>query len=204
MDAHEQLDILLVEDDDIDQMAFDRFVKQHSLPYTVTTATTVAEAEQALATHHFDAILSDFQLPDGNALEVLRLSGKTPTIVVTGAGNEKIAVDAMKAGARDYLIKDHERNYLHVMPITVQNAIQRYRMEMERERLLIELQQALSDIKTLHGLLPICAMCKKIRDDKGYWNHLEKYIQEHTEAQFTHGYCPDCARKLFQSMAVDE
>jgi YesN/AraC family two-component response regulator len=123
---------------------------------------------------------------------------------VTGAGNETIAVEAMKAGARDYLIKDHNRNYLHVMPMTVKNAIERHLMEQERDKLISDLKQALSDIKTLHGLLPICARCKKIRDDKGYWNHLEKYIQEHSEAQFTHGYCPDCATELFSAIGDDK
>jgi hypothetical protein len=60
-----------------------------------------------------------------------------------------------------------------------------------------EIEQALSEVKTLSGLLPICASCKKIRDDKGYWNRLEAYIYKHTNAQFTHGFCPDCAKKLY-------
>lgn len=60
-----------------------------------------------------------------------------------------------------------------------------------------ELQNALDNVKQLSGLLPICAYCKKIRDDKGYWNQLEAYLQKHTEAQFSHGICPDCERKLY-------
>ena len=68
----------------------------------------------------------------------------------------------------------------------------RKRIEGERERLIQELQDALANIKRLRGLLPICASCKKIRDDKGYWNELEAYILEHSEAEFTHGICPDC------------
>jgi len=71
------------------------------------------------------------------------------------------------------------------------------RAEEERERLIRELQDALENIKTLRGLLPICSSCKKIRDDHGYWNQLETYIGAHSGAEFTHGLCPECAQKLY-------
>ena len=74
---------------------------------------------------------------------------------------------------------------------------QRKRREEEREKLLQELQDALAEVKTLSGLIPICASCKKIRDDKGYWNQLENYISSHSDAQFSHGICPECAEKLY-------
>jgi PAS domain S-box-containing protein len=73
--------------------------------------------------------------------------------------------------------------------------------EEERERLIRELQKALSEIKTLSGMLPICANCKKIRDDKGYWNQIEVYISEHSEAEFSHGICPECKEKLYPGYA---
>jgi PAS domain S-box-containing protein len=71
----------------------------------------------------------------------------------------------------------------------------RKRIEEERERLIRELRDALANIKTLRGLVPICATCKKIRDDKGYWGQIEDFIRAHSEASFTHGICPECARK---------
>jgi two-component system sensor histidine kinase/response regulator len=71
------------------------------------------------------------------------------------------------------------------------------RAEAERERLIKELQDAIVDIKTLSGLVPICASCKKIRDDKGYWTQLEAYLQAHSQARFSHGVCPDCMKKLY-------
>ena len=71
------------------------------------------------------------------------------------------------------------------------------RVEKERERLIVELQEALARVKTLSGMLPICAHCKKIRDDAGYWHQVEVYIRDHSEAEFSHGICPECARKLF-------
>ena len=75
----------------------------------------------------------------------------------------------------------------------------RKRAEAERERLIQELQDALSQVQTLRGLLPICSSCKKIRDDKGYWNHVESYIQQHSGATFSHGLCPDCISTLYPS-----
>jgi PAS domain S-box-containing protein len=69
--------------------------------------------------------------------------------------------------------------------------------ERDRERLIAELTDALTNIKTLRGLLPICSSCKKIRDDHGYWNQIEIYIKSHSEANFTHGICPDCVKRLY-------
>ena len=74
--------------------------------------------------------------------------------------------------------------------------LSRRRVETERERLLKELQEAMTNIKTLSGLLPICAACKKVRDDSGYWNRIEDYVRDRSQAEFTHGICPDCARKM--------
>ena len=74
---------------------------------------------------------------------------------------------------------------------------ERKRSALERERLVSELQQALANVKTLSGLLPICANCKKIRDDKGYWNQIESYISEHSDTVFSHGICPECVKKLY-------
>lgn len=73
--------------------------------------------------------------------------------------------------------------------------------EEERERLILQLREALASIKTLRGLLPICFSCKQIRDDKGYWNQIDTYIRDHTEAEFTHGICPACAKKLYADYA---
>jgi hypothetical protein len=73
-------------------------------------------------------------------------------------------------------------------------AFMRKKEEEERNKLIDELTKALSEIKHLSGLLPICALCKKIRDDQGYWNQIEDYLKEHTDADFSHGICPDCAK----------
>ena len=74
--------------------------------------------------------------------------------------------------------------------------------EREKENLIEKLQKALSEVKTLRGFLPICASCKKIRDDKGYWNQIETYIRNHSEAEFSHGLCPECARRLYPGLSI--
>jgi PAS domain S-box-containing protein len=79
----------------------------------------------------------------------------------------------------------------------VHDISERKRAEEERERLILELRDALVKIKTLSGMLPICASCKKIRNDQGYWQQIESYIREHSQATFTHGVCPECAEKLY-------
>lgn len=76
------------------------------------------------------------------------------------------------------------------------------RVEKALLRKTYELQKALSEVKTLRGFLPICSSCKKIRDDTGYWNQIEAYIHKHTEAQFSHGICPDCAEKLYPDLKI--
>jgi PAS domain S-box-containing protein len=74
---------------------------------------------------------------------------------------------------------------------------ERKQAAQEREKLIADLQKALQEVRTLSGLIPICSACKKIRDDKGYWNTLELYISKHSEAEFSHGLCPDCAVKIY-------
>ena len=74
---------------------------------------------------------------------------------------------------------------------------ERKALEKEREGLIAELQEALAQVKTLSGFLPICAACKKIRDDKGYWSQIESYLSTRSDVQFSHSICPDCAKKLY-------
>jgi hypothetical protein len=69
--------------------------------------------------------------------------------------------------------------------------------DKEKSEAIVKLNKALEEVKTLSGFLPICASCKKIRDDKGYWNQIEAYISEHSEAEFSHGICPECVQNLY-------
>ena len=76
--------------------------------------------------------------------------------------------------------------------------------QIEKDNLIVELKAALSKVKTLSGLVPICASCKKIRDDRGYWKQIELYIRDHSEAQFSHSICPDCAKKLYPKIYKEQ
>ncbi len=120
-----QYNLLVVEDDQVDLQAFKRLVKSKHLPYIVTFASSIKEAKRHLADNKFDLILLDYNLGDGTGLEILEEIKRTPIVFVTGSGDEETAVHAMKMGAYDYLIKDPERNYLTVLPSTVQNVISR-------------------------------------------------------------------------------
>ena len=82
----------------------------------------------------------------------------------------------------------------------IRDITERKQMELEREALIAQLTAALADVKTLSGLLPICSSCKKIRDDTGYWRTLERYLSDHSEAQFSHGLCDDCLHKLYPEL----
>ena len=127
--------ILLIEDDEFDQIAFTRMVEDKELSYDCTIAGSVEEAQSILGSEKFDIVITDYMLGDGTAFDILDLVKNTPTIFVTGAGDEETAIKAWKAGAYDYSIKDLERNYLKTVPITIENAVKYKRME-ERLRLL--------------------------------------------------------------------
>lgn len=83
------------------------------------------------------------------------------------------------------------------LTVAQQEIMSRKAAEAERDKVIQELQKAIAEVKTLRGFLPICSHCKKIRDDKGYWNQIESYIKDHSEAEFSHSICPDCARSLY-------
>ena len=148
----EKYKILFVEDDMVDQMAFERFAERENFPYEYTIAGSIRETLEVLPSEKFDATVVDYLLGDGIAFDLFEKLADIPTIIVTGIGNEEIAVSAMRAGAYDYLIKDPEGHYLKTLAMTVGNAIKRKQAEVElrkhREHLeeLVELRTA--ELKT--------------------------------------------------------
>jgi PAS domain S-box-containing protein len=127
--------VLLIEDNQIEQRMFQRFVETNSIPYDCVIAGSVSEARRILGSEKFDIVISDHDLGDGTAFDILELAKNMPIIVVTGAGDEETAVKAWKAGAYDYLIKDVDQNYLKAIPITVENAINHKQMEKKLQLL---------------------------------------------------------------------
>ncbi len=117
--------MLLVEDDDIDRDAMLRHVRKEGLPYQILVAETEAQALEALEKESYDVVLLDYDLRTATGLDLLPHTGDTPAIFITGSGTEAIAVEAIRKGASDYLIKDPERNYLTVLPLTIRNVLGR-------------------------------------------------------------------------------
>lgn len=98
-------------------------------------------------------------------------------------------------------ISFHVNPFRDGISVLFRDISERKNAEIERERLISELRAALAHVRTLRGLIPICAWCKRIRNDRGYWEQLEAYIKNHSEADFTHGMCPDCAREQTEALA---
>ena len=141
---NEKIKILLVDDDQVDQMAFERFVKEEKLSYDYTIAGTVSEAKAVLSAEQFDVAIFDYMLGDGTAFELMGLQKDLPVIITTGAGDEEIAVKVMKVGAYDYLSKDQERSYLKKLPVTVNNALE-HRKAQAQIKMLTEAVMSIND-----------------------------------------------------------
>jgi two-component system, response regulator PdtaR len=143
-------------------------------------------------------ILMDINLPgEMNGIEVakhLRTNSGIPTIFLTAHADADTLSRAKEAEPFGYLVKPVEPLELRA---TIEMALARVKLEKEREVLISQLMQALNQVKLLSGLLPICANCKKIRDDNGYWATVERYISEHSQATFTHSICPECVKILY-------
>ena len=144
--------------------------------------------------HPFDLILLDVMMPGMDGFEVCRRlkepdspAKDVPVIFLTARTSAEDAVKGFKLGAVDYVTK----------PFNMAELSARVETHLELKRTRERLQESLEKVKLLSGLLPICANCKKIRDDKGYWIQIENYIRDHSEADFSHGICPECAHKLY-------
>jgi len=154
--------------------------------------------------------------PDGKVLlsrEPLVLEGEAPVLNARGEvvaqatqvfaaiwdGQQVVGHVSMDNRTSNEPITEHQCELLRLFGAAIGYLVARKKADQEREKVIVELQEALARIKTLHGFIPICSRCKKIRDDQGYWNQIEGYIKEHSEAEFTHSLCPDCAERLYGS-----
>ncbi len=120
-------------------------------------------------------------------------------VIIRDISRRKAAERKVKEqqGNLELLVEKRTRELVQANENLQKDIVERKRLFDEKESLITELQEALAKVRTLSGFLPICASCKKIRDDKGYWKQVEAYIGEHTDAEFSHGICPDCSKKLY-------
>lgn len=324
------LRVLLIDDNPDDRLLALRALQKEVPGVKATEVTTQAALDRALTDGGFDLVITDYELRWTDGLKILRevkrLWPNIPVVMFTGTGSEEIAVEAMKAGLDDYVIKsprhfsrlpaaalnalrqsrmrlqkaEAEASFarlFEVMPIglfhmrpdgtilqvnpalatmlgfehaadasghhaleffttpgehekwrdsierdgtlvghetqirrqdgslvwveisaralrdgvsgtlfyegSIEDISQRHGAQQEKERLIAELRGALSHAKQLSGLLPICSSCKKIRDDHGEWNPMEVYIQQRSDASFTHSFCPDCVRRLYPEIFAE-
>jgi phosphoserine phosphatase RsbU/P len=122
-------------------------------------------------------------------------------IVLTARGDRESLVTVLDAGANDFLSKPFDAAELRARVEVGRRLVE---MEAALDARIGELRQALEQVKTLRGLVPICAHCKKIRDDKGYWRQVEEYVKTHTHAEFSHGICPDCMQAHYGELLAVE
>jgi len=126
--------VLLIEDNKLDRMAFERFLEDEKLLYDYKAARSISEAKEILKSEQFDIIVSDYSLGDGTALDILNSVKHIPIILITGAADEQVAIEAWRAGTYDYLPKDFDRNYLKAVPKTIEKAIERRKVEEALDR----------------------------------------------------------------------
>lgn len=201
----EKLNVLVVDDQLINRSLIEKILVK--MPVNIFLAESGDKAVKLTKDNDFAVILLDVQMPVIDGYETAKLIKKskksqhTPIIFITGLGTE---IDNIKkgyeAGAVDYLIKP-------VTPFILRSKIEIF-LNLHMQKKLIhdqkeqlaqknkDLKAKLDEIKALKGLIPICSWCKKVRNDSGYWEKVEQYMGRISTAEFTHGICPDCTRKL--------
>lgn len=149
-----------------------------------------------------DVVVMDITMPvlDGlSAAEQIQAECPTPVVILSAHEDKGEIVKAARAGVGAYLVKPPRAADLdRAMAI----AVARHSDLMELRRVNAELTRSTAEVRTLGSLLPICSSCKKIRDDRGYWNQLEAYITDHSNTQFTHSFCPDCLKSYFPGIDI--
>jgi len=173
--------------------------------YDVVTAGNGIEAMDIIkGINSPQIIILDWLMPEMDGIEVIKQvrrleSSNPPYIILFTVRDEKGAIiEGLDAGANDYVTKPFDKDEFHARIrvgerfINLQNAL--------AERIK-ELQEAMAQINTLQGILPICSFCHKIRNDQESWEMLEKYISEHSEAKFSHGICPECLKKNYPDLS---
>lgn len=164
----------------------------------VGSADNGPEAVRQAAALMPDLVLMDVQLNgemDGTeAARQIRVTSGRPVIFLTGHSDAGVLQRAKETEPYGYILKPFSARELMVQ---VEMALYRHQMENERAQLKRELEIAHENLRTLRGLLPLCAGCKKIREDDGYWSKLEDYFALHANVEFTHGFCPECEDRFY-------
>jgi sigma-B regulation protein RsbU (phosphoserine phosphatase) len=210
---------ILIVDDSPDQQALLRSILGKAGHTDVVSADSGKAAAQLLnlqgdsGGQNVDLILMDVLMPEQDGVETCRQIKRcahledVPVIMVTAKSDLSNLQEAFAAGAMDFISKPV--NGIELLArvssalLLKQEMDRRKHRELELRRSNEELQKALKEVKVLRGLIPICASCKKIRNDGGFWQQLEEYLGEHSEAEFSHGLCQPCIKKLYPGVYQD-
>lgn len=201
-DSASAASILVVDDEPINR----RVLANHlaAAGYHLREACNGLEALQLLNEIEPDLVLLDVMMPEMSGLEVCRRirlkykSHQLPVVFLTAKSQVANLVTGLLNGGNDYLVK----------PIAKEELLARIRTHLDLRRFHVEMEELVEErmtqIKVLQGFLPICGRCRKVRDDEGYWEDLEIYITEHSEASFSHGMCTDCAREFYPEIMAGQ
>jgi DNA-binding response OmpR family regulator len=192
--------VLIAEDDPISALMLQEMLAEWG--YEVRAVGDGAEAWRAMQAEDAPRLaILDWVMPGLDGVEVCRrvkgLVSDTPAYVIllTSRDAKADVVAGLDAGANDYLTKPFDREELRARVGAGRTVVE---LQAALAGRLRELEDALSQVKQLSGLLPICCYCKKIRDDKNYWQQIEEYFAQHSDARFSHGICPDCFRDVVE------
>jgi len=201
------ISVLLVEDNPDDATLISEFLAEESgYEFNIKMVTTLADAVQVMKENVFDVVLLDLTLPDSSGLDTVRqIVGRFPdavVIVLTGLSDDKAAIQSVHYGAQDYL----EKKDISSMWLgrAIRHAMERKRNTSRQEELLTNLTAALREIEMLQKLLPICANCKKIRNDRNEWESVEDYLQKQANTDFSPNICPECVTTLYPLMQINK
>jgi DNA-binding response OmpR family regulator len=192
--------ILIAEDDSVSRRLLQAALAKWG--YQVAVTADGQQAWEALQQEPPPSLLIlDWLMPGMDGVEICQKVRALPAyrsayiILLTGRTSKEDVISGLDAGADDYVTKPFDPGELRAR---VSVGVRVAQLQLKLAERVHELEAALAQVKTLSGMLPICASCKKIRDDKGYWTQIESYIRHHSEAEFSHGFCPDCARKWME------
>ena len=191
---------LIAEDEFLVRKEIERCVRQ--VGFVVAAAVGSGEAAiEATVEKRPDVVLMDIQMPGMTGLEAagrIQQRCPTPVVVLTAHESSGLVSEASDMGVGAYLTKPPHPSEIEravVIAMARHKDMSKLRhLYAELEARNHELEHALADVTALRGLLPICAWCKKIRDDDGYWQNVETYLAQHSDATFTHGICPECRK----------
>lgn len=190
--------VLIAEDDAVSRRLLESTLRRWG--YEVAVVVDGREAWAALEQPDAPALaVLDWMMPGLDGVDVCRrVRGQTrPTppyiILLTAKTRREDVVEGLEAGADDFVAKPFDRDELRAR---LQVGVRMVTLQRKLADRVRELEAALGRVRQLQGLLPICAYCKKIRDDRNYWQQVEEYIGAHSDAQFSHGICPECYERI--------